>query len=408
MKHIHKILKHKSSESIFLTLLFTLPLFTLLPLGVDLFLPALNDIQVYFVNGNNNIEKFAISLYLLFWGLGQLVWGKVADIIGRRKVALLGLFFFTLFSYLISNVNKEDADLFLTYRALQSFGGSACFTAIFAIIRDTFDGHKLTRAYSYLNGFLAIIPISAPLIGAFLLQNNDWQYLFLVFTFVGIASIIWTYILTAETLVKTKKDRILKKEKFFESYFNILKNESFFVYLFLSIIGFLGIMFYITVSPLYLIGHLGISKIDFGYMFMSIAFIFMIGSFTVPNFVEKFGLKKVLTFAVFAYFVGGCLGLVLSSYDTWQTFILPMSISAIGCTIFVSACPAYALKDFKENAGQASGLFSALNFSISSLSATYLASTLDISSSKSYFLVFLALSIIVLIAFVLFKKRKNS
>ena len=405
MKHIHKILKYKSSQSIFLTLLFTLPLFTLLPLGVDLFLPALNDIHDYF--NKDDIEKYAISIYLLFWGLGQLFWGKIADIIGRRKVALLGLFFFTLFAYLISTVNKEDADLFLLYRALQSFGGSACFTAVFAIIRDTFDGIKLTKAYSYLNGFLAIIPISAPLIGAFLLQNNDWQYLFMVFTYVGLLSILWIYVLSAETLVKTKKDKILNKEGFFESYANILKNENFFVYLFLSIIGFLGIMFYITVAPLYLIGHLNISKIDFGFMFMSIACIFMIGSFSVPIFVEKFGLKKTLSFAVLAYFIGGSLGVIISFYDTWESFLIPMAFNAMGCTIFLSACPAYALKDFKINAGQAAGLFSALNFTISSLSASYLASGLDLNSSKAFSFVFASLAIIVLFAYILFKRRKK-
>ena len=404
MKHIHKILKHKSSESIFLTLLFTLPLFTLLPLGVDLFLPALTDIANYF--DSNNIEKFAISLYLLFWGLGQLIWGKVADIIGRRKVAIIGLSFFTLFSFLISYVKSDDADLFLLYRSLQSLGGSACFTAVFAIIRDTFDGIKLTKAYSYLNGFLAIIPVSAPLIGAFLLQNNEWQYLFLVFTFVGLGSIVWTYVLTSETLVKTKKDKVLEKETFLQSYVNILKNKNFQIYLFFSIVGFLGIMFYITVSPLYLIGHLNISKIDFGYIFMSVACIFMVGSFIVPIFVEKYGINKILTFAVLAYFVGGSLGVAISSYDTWQTYIIPMAINALACTIFVSACPAYALKDFKINAGQASGLFSAINFTVSAMTATYLASTLDLTSSKPFALVFVALSIIVLIVFVIYKKKK--
>lgn len=405
MKHIHKILKAKSSESIFLTLLFTLPLFTLLPLGVDLFLPALTDIATYF--DSNNIEKFAISLYLLFWGLGQLIWGKVADIIGRRKVAIIGLSFFTLFSLLISYVKADDEELFLLYRSLQSLGGSACFTAVFAIIRDTFDGIKLTKAYSYLNGFLAIIPVSAPLIGAFLLQNNDWQYLFLVFTFVGLLSILWTFVLTSETLVKTKKDKVLQKETFLQSYVNILKNKNFIIYLFFSIVGFLGIMFYITVSPLYLIGHLNISKIDFGYIFMSIACIFMIGSFTVPIFVEKYGLKKILTFAVLAYFIGGSLGVFLSSYDTWFTFIAPMAINAMACTIFVSACPAYALKDFKINAGQASGLFSALNFTISSLSASYLASVLDLNSSKSFSLVFVVLAVLVFVLLMVFKKVKK-
>lgn len=405
MKHIHKILKAKSSESIFLTLLFSLPLFTLLPLGVDLFLPALKDIQEYFYI--KDVEKFAISLYLLFWGLGQLIWGKVADIIGRRKVALLGLSFFTLFSFLISFVNKDDADLFLLYRSLQSLGGSACFAAVFAIIRDTFDGIKLTKAYSYLNGFLAIIPISAPLIGAFLLQNNSWQYLFLVFTYVGLFSILWIYVLSSETLVKTKKDKILKKEKLLDSYVNILKNRSFIIYLFLSIIGFLGIMFYITVAPLYLIGHLNLSKIDFAYIFMSVAFIFMIGSFIVPTLVEKFGIKKILAFAVLSYFIGGSLGLFLSSFDTWFTFIAPMAINAMACTIFVSACPANALKDFKHNAGQASGLFSAINFTFSSMGATYLASTLNLGSSRGFSIVFICLSFLVVGLYLFYKYSKK-
>ncbi len=256
--------------------------------------------------------------------------------------------------------------------------------------------------------FLAIIPISAPLIGALLLQNNSWQYLFLVFTFVGLFSILWTFILTSETLVKTKKDKVLHKENFFESYVNILKNQNFIIYLFFSIIGFLGIMFYITVSPLYLIGHLHLSKIYFGYIFMSIAFIFMIGSFIVPIFVEKFGIKKILTFAVLCYFLGGSLGLLLSSYDTWLTFIAPMAINALACTVFVSACPAYALKDFKVNAGQASGLFSAINFTISSMGASYLASILNLSSSKSFFIVFVSLALIVVITFVTYKNIYKS
>ncbi|RXJ78055.1 hypothetical protein CRV03_03540 [Arcobacter sp. F155] len=68
MKHIHTVLRHKSSESIFMTLFLALPLFTLLPMGIDLFLPALNDIQSFFL-GDNSVAKFAISIYLLFWGI---------------------------------------------------------------------------------------------------------------------------------------------------------------------------------------------------------------------------------------------------------------------------------------------------------------------------------------------------
>lgn len=405
MKHIHTILKHKSSESIFLTLFLALPLFTLLPMGIDLFLPALTEIQTFFLS-NTSVAKFAISIYLLFWGIGQMFWGRISDIIGRRKVALIGLFLFSLSSYLISIINSNSANEFLFLRAFQSFGGSACFAAIFAIIRDTFDGIKLGRAYSYLNGSLAIIPVSAPLIGAYILQSHSWQYVFTIFAVIGMLSIAWTFMFTAETLQKTKKDKVLEKQSTLKVYKNVLTNKNFLVYLALALVGFLGFLFYITVAPLYLIGHLGVSKIAFGWMFMLIAFIFMLGSFTVPAVVEKIGIKKTVSIGIVFYIIGGILSFVFSSYDIWQFYVFPMAISAVGCTIFVSACPAFALEDFKENAGTASGLFSALNFGIASMSATYLATVISLNSSKEISLVYILIGLLVVCVYLLQKLLK--
>ena len=406
MKYIHTILKHKSSESIFLTLFLALPLFTLLPMGIDLFLPALNDIQAFFL-GDNIVAKFAISIYLLFWGIGQMFWGRISDIIGRRKVALIGLFIFSISSYLISVISANSANEFLAFRALQSFGGSACFAAIFAIIRDTFDGVKLGRAYSYLNGSLAIIPVSAPLIGAYILQTHSWQYVFTIFATIGLASVIWTYLFTAETLEKTKSDEVLEKQSTFDAYKSVVTNKSFLIYLGLALVGFLGFMFFITVAPLYLIGNLGVSKVAFGWMFMLIAFIFMLGSFTVPLVVERIGIKKTVSIGIFFYILGGVLAFSFSSLNIWQVYVFPMAVSAIGCTIFVSACPAFALEDFKENAGTASGLFSALNFGIASMSATYLATIVDLSSSREISMVYIFVGGSVVLAYLFYSFNKK-
>lgn len=407
MKHIHTVLKHKSSESIFLTLFLALPLFTLLPMGIDLFLPALNDIQAFFL-GEAVVAKFAVSIYLLFWGIGQMFWGRVSDIIGRRKVALIGLLIFSISSYFISVIAQDSANEFLTFRALQSFGGSACFAAIFAIIRDTFDGVKLGRAYSYLNGSLAIIPVSAPLIGAYILQTHSWQYVFTIFATIGLISIGWTYIFTAETLEKSKKDEEKTQQSSFKIYKDVLTNKNFLIYLSLALVGFLGFMFYIIIAPLYLIGNLGVSKVAFGWMFMLIAFIFMVGSFTVPLIVEKFGIKKTTTAAIIFYIIGGALSYALSSMNTWEVYVFPMTISAIGCTIFVSACPAFALEDFKENAGTASGLFSALNFGIASMGSTYLASIVDLSTSRQIASVYIIVGMLVILSYVFYLLKKNN
>ncbi|GAM56444.1 hypothetical protein JCM19231_2590 [Vibrio ishigakensis] len=68
-KHAEQGSTH-SKPSVSLTLLVGLPLFTLLPLGLDIFLPAVYDIGAFF--GNTDVPSFAISIYMLFWGVGQL------------------------------------------------------------------------------------------------------------------------------------------------------------------------------------------------------------------------------------------------------------------------------------------------------------------------------------------------
>ncbi|PSW13158.1 hypothetical protein C9J01_09865 [Photobacterium rosenbergii] len=61
------------NQGVGLTLLAGLPLFTLLPLGLDIFLPAVYQIGEFF--NNQNVPSMAISIYMLFWGIGQLFWG---------------------------------------------------------------------------------------------------------------------------------------------------------------------------------------------------------------------------------------------------------------------------------------------------------------------------------------------
>ncbi|GAK21941.1 multidrug resistance transporter, Bcr/CflA family [Vibrio sp. JCM 19052] len=132
------------TNSVGLTLLAGLPLFTLLPLGLDIFLPAVYQIGEFF--SDQGVPSMAISIYMLFWGLGQLFWGGMADTIGKKNIALIGLALFAFSSFMISTIDSDQAMQFLAFRALQSFAGSACFTAIFALIRMRFEGEHLNKA----------------------------------------------------------------------------------------------------------------------------------------------------------------------------------------------------------------------------------------------------------------------
>ena len=62
------------TNSVGLTLLAGLPLFTLLPLGLDIFLPAVYQIGEFF--SDQGVPSMAISIYMLFWGAWPIVLGR--------------------------------------------------------------------------------------------------------------------------------------------------------------------------------------------------------------------------------------------------------------------------------------------------------------------------------------------
>ena len=382
--------------SVGITLLAGLPLFTLLPLGLDFFLPAMYQIGEYF--NNTSIPPLAISVYMLFWGIGQLVWGGIADVIGKKKIAIIGLVVYTMASLMIAVVDSESAFAFLFYRALQSFGGSACFTAIFALIRTRFDGEELNKSYSYLNGILAFIPVSAPLLGAYILENNPWLYLFTLMTILGLVSLIWiAFSLPADGKKLGSQQNKESSNSAIKRYWEVLKNVRFRSYLFFAATGQMLFIYYLTVAPTYLIGKLGTSQVEFGQMFMIIAVVFMVISFAAPKLSSYLTIRTIIGLALSLIIVGGCTMYAMSGTNTWYAFIGPMTPIAVGCTILLSCCPANALADFKHISGIASGLYTSITFGVGSLISSVFVNVIDSADLARVSLVYVVCAMLALL-----------
>ena len=68
------------------------------PLSIDTYLPSMPAIAQSLDVGIEKIEA-TISIFLLFFALGQMVGGILSDRMGRRKTALLGLSIFSFANY---------------------------------------------------------------------------------------------------------------------------------------------------------------------------------------------------------------------------------------------------------------------------------------------------------------------
>jgi EmrB/QacA subfamily drug resistance transporter len=130
--------------------------------------------------------QWIISSYTLVFGGFLLLGGRAGDLLGRKRVFLVGLVIFTVASLL--NGFSSSSGMLIAFRALQGLGAALISPAALSIISTTFaEGRERARAL----GVWAAIAIGGSavglVLGGFLTQTFSWPWIFFVNVPVGIA-----------------------------------------------------------------------------------------------------------------------------------------------------------------------------------------------------------------------------
>ena len=123
----------KESHPLLIVLLASVIAIT--PLAVDMYLPAMPDIA-HELDAHIGSVQQSLSIFLAAYGLGMLLFGPLADSLGRRPLAIFGLTGFTLCSIALAFVDNINHFLFL--RALQAFCGAAATVVVPGIVRHLY------------------------------------------------------------------------------------------------------------------------------------------------------------------------------------------------------------------------------------------------------------------------------
>jgi EmrB/QacA subfamily drug resistance transporter len=136
---------------------------------------ALPQIATTFTMGVTGISWVAMS-FLLSSAVFLLPLGKMADIVGRRKVFLVGNVIIAIASILC--MFSVSSLMLITARVIQGIGSAMVFGTGMAIITSAFPPHQRGKAIG-LNVSAVYLGLSvAPLLGGFLTQTFGWQSLF--------------------------------------------------------------------------------------------------------------------------------------------------------------------------------------------------------------------------------------
>ncbi|GAA3390415.1 MFS transporter [Cryptosporangium minutisporangium] len=127
---------------------------------------------------------WVVTAYTLCFGALMLLGGRLADVLGRRRVFLAGLAAFTLAS--LASGLATDATLLIGARAAQGVGAALLSPAALSIVTTTFHGPDRNRAlgvWAAIGGAGAAIGV---LLGGLFTAGPGWEWVFFINVPVGV------------------------------------------------------------------------------------------------------------------------------------------------------------------------------------------------------------------------------
>jgi EmrB/QacA subfamily drug resistance transporter len=142
--------------------------------------------------------QWVISAYALLFGGFLLLGGRVADLLGRRRLFIAGLVVFSAAS-LLSGLAWSDSALILA-RAVQGFGAAMITPAALSILMTTFaEGRERNTALGVWGAVGAFGAVAGVLLGGILTDWLSWEWIFYINVPVGLAALALTPLLLTES-----------------------------------------------------------------------------------------------------------------------------------------------------------------------------------------------------------------
>src|SRR5262245_8034013 len=128
--------------------------------------------------GGIEIYSWAFAVYILAATVMTPIWGKMADLIGRRPAMFGGLALFIIGSAL-SGAAHSMAQL-IVFRALQGLGAGALFPVGMTIVADLLPLERRAKTIALFSGMWGMASLFGPLVGGFLTEQWSWRWVFYI------------------------------------------------------------------------------------------------------------------------------------------------------------------------------------------------------------------------------------
>ncbi len=330
------------------------------PFAIDMYLPALPSIGQT-LNASMGAVQGSLMAFFISLGIGQIVYGPVSDMLGRKAPLYFGLGLFALAS--IGCALAPDVHTLIVLRFFQGLGACAGMVVPRAVVRDLHTGHEAARLMSLLMLVFSVSPILAPLTGSFLIEAFGWRS---VFWAVLVAALLGL-VLLATRLPETRPpaDRLGSSVAgALQAYRTLLKDRHYLGLVFIGAFGMASFFAYLANSSFVLIDHYGLTPRQYSLAFAANAASFIGVSQFTGLLGQRFGLVRLVKGAVagYALMMGLLLALNLAGIDRLDVMIAVLFLGYGFLGLVVPTAAVLALEEHGAIAGTASALMGTLQF----------------------------------------------
>jgi DHA1 family bicyclomycin/chloramphenicol resistance-like MFS transporter len=332
------------------------------PLTIDMYLPALpriaEDLSV-----TSSVVQLTLTGTLAGLALGQLIIGPLSDSLGRRRPLMAGIVLHMIASVvcmLAPNIVVLGAA-----RTVQGVGAAATMVVAIAIVGDLFTDSAAATVMSRLMLVLGVAPVIAPSLGAAVLLQASWHWVFAVLVVLAGALLLLAALALPETLPQSHR-RPLRVGGILSTYGELLRDRRFVILVLVAALGMSGLFAYIAAAPFVLQGRHGLDQQMFALVFGAGA-VALIGA-TQFNVVllRRYSPQFITVCALALSSVTGLVfvGLAAAGVGGLAAFVVPVWVILGAMGLVIPNAPALALTRHPDAAGTAAALLGAAQFGL--------------------------------------------
>lgn len=138
------------------------------------------------LGGGTTLIQWLGAAYILAMTAGLLIGGRLGDIVGRKRMFLIGIIGFTIGSLLCAVAISPET--IIAARVVQGLFGAAMIPQGMGLMKEMFRDKELQAAFGLFGPVMGLSAVGGPILAGALVDGPGWRMIFLINLPIGIAA----------------------------------------------------------------------------------------------------------------------------------------------------------------------------------------------------------------------------